>query len=45
MRVVFATENPGKLNEIQMLARPYDLFVGTVEYEGKIVKRFQEVES
>lgn len=29
--------------EHSLFARPYDMFFGDVEYEGKIVKRFEKV--
>lgn len=30
-------------SEQAYFARPYEMFVGDVQYEGKLVKRFQEV--
>ena len=31
-------------NEYELFARPYDMFVGTVEYNGNTVNRFQKVQ-
>lgn len=32
-------------NEYEYFARPYDMFIGEVEYDGKMVKRFEQVKS
>lgn len=31
--------------EHELFARPYDMFVGTVEIDGKIVPRFEKIKS
>lgn len=30
-------------NDYELFARPYDMFFGDVEFEGKMVKRFQKI--
>ena len=31
-------------NDYELFARPYDMFFGSIEYEGKVIERFQLVQ-